>query len=181
MTNRPLPQLLFYLAFTCIFVVVSSSHILTTYRPRLLADGTGWPCSRESPHFALHLRIRYPPLPAQVENAFVVSLSLAVYFPRRFSVWHVFFFYNRTIHLLYYITRKSWSQNFLLQPRPVPSPRQTTKKGGDLRPPFLSLAYGIGIQLTNVLSSSAEQKGCMGLTLSRNGWGRRGGNISRIP
>lgn len=126
MTNRPLPQLFFYLAFTCIVVVVSSSHILTTYRPRLLADGTGWPCSRESPHFALHLRIRYPPSPPK-SKTLSSFLSLAVYFPRRFSVWHVFF-YNRTIHLLYYITRKFLAPVSSCAKQKVPCPARVKQQ-----------------------------------------------------
>ena len=159
-------------------VVESHSDYLSTPTP----CGRHWLAVQPrvaSFRFASSHSLSPPPRPSR-KRFRRFSLSCCVLPSQVFSL-ACFFFYNRTIHLLYYITRKSWSQNFLLQPRPVPSPRQTTKKGGDLRPPFLSLAYGIGIQLTNVLSSSAEQKGCMGLTLSRNGCGRRGGNISRIP
>ena len=87
MTNRPPPQL-FLSCFTC-FVVVSSSprrkQFLTTYRPQLLADGTGWPCSRSR---LISLRIRcFPPL-AQVEK--LVSLFCCVHPSQVFSI--AFFF-----------------------------------------------------------------------------------------
>lgn len=160
---------------------------LTTYRPRPLADGTGWPCSRSR---LISLCIRYSPPLAQVGKSLSSFLSLAVYTPRRFSVFAFFFTIARpifcTISLANRGHRISCSQSRPVQ-FPVPCKQKSSlpsrakqKKVVTCGPLFLPLACGIGIRLTNV-PSSAGQKGCMGLTLSRNGFGRRGETLSRIP
>jgi len=170
--------------------VSSSSRqkpFLTTYRPRLLADGTGWPCSRSR---LISLCIRLSPPSPKSEIAFLVSLSCCVHPSQVFSIAFFFLQSHDPSFVLYHsqivVTEFSCSQS---RPVPVPGPVQTKsslpsrakqKKVVTCGPLFFPLACGIGIRLTNV-PSSAEQKGCMGLTLSRNGFGRRGETLSRIP
>ena len=160
---------------------------LTTYRPRPLADGTGWPCSRSR---LISLCIRYfPPLPKS-EIAFLVSLSCCVHPSQVFS-FCIFFLQSHDPSFVLYHSQIVVTE--FLAPSPVPSSsrsrankkvplpsRAKQKKVVTCGPLFLPLACGIGIRLTNV-PSSAGQKGCMGLTLSRNGFGRRGETLSRIP
>jgi len=155
---------------------------------------TPTPCGRhwlavqpQSPHFTLHSLI--PPL-AQVGNSFP-RFSLLLCTPLAGFQYCIFFLQSHDPSFVLYhsqivVTEFSCSQS---RPVPVPGPVQTKsslpsrakqKKVVTCGPLFFPLACGIGIRLTNV-PSSAEQKGCMGLTLSRNGFGRRGETLSRIP
>ena len=115
MTNRA-PSFFILVHMYC-RVVESETETISDYL------STPTPCGRhrlavqpQSHHFASH---SLSPAPRS-KNAFLVSLSCCVHPSQVFS-FYMFFFYNRTVHLLYYSTRKSWSLNFLLQSRPVQS------------------------------------------------------------
>ena len=120
------PQLFILLHMYRRRVVESETETISDYVSTPTPCGRHWLAVQpQSPHFTLHSL--FPPL-AQVGNRFP-RFSLLLCTPLAGFQFLHFFFYNRTTHLLYYITRKSWSQNFLLPvpSRPVPGPVQTKK------------------------------------------------------
>ena len=118
---------------------------------------TPTPCGRhwlavqpQSPHFTLHSP--FPP-PAQVEKRFPRFSLLLCTTLAGFSVLHFFFLQSHVPSFVLYHSQivvteflaPVPSRPCLVRTKKLSAEPRKTKKGGGLRSPFLSLAYGIGI------------------------------------